>query len=46
LLVGQTAFSSVKLTVYHESASFVFFAIIAAGAALLTTSRDAAGREA
>jgi hypothetical protein len=46
LLAGQTAFSIVKLTVYNESASFVFFAIIAAAAALLTTSRDAAGREA
>jgi len=46
LLAGQTAFSIVKLAVYHESASFVFFAIIAAAATLLTISTDAAGREA
>ena len=35
LLALQTAFSTVKLTIYHESASFVFFAIIATALALL-----------
>ncbi|OHV28772.1 MULTISPECIES: hypothetical protein [Pseudofrankia] len=35
LLAAQTAFGLVKLTVYHESASFVFFAFTAACATLL-----------
>ena len=46
LLAGQTAFSIVKLTVYHESASFVFFAIIATTAALLSTATGKSDREA
>jgi len=44
LLAAQTAFSIVKLTVYHEPP--VFFAVIAAAAVLLYASRDAAGRDA
>jgi hypothetical protein len=39
LLAGQTAFSLVKLTVYHESASFVFLAFGAVAAVLLLTAR-------
>lgn len=35
LLTAESAFSAVKLTVYHESAALVFFAFIAACAALL-----------
>jgi hypothetical protein len=35
LLAAQAAFSTVKLAVYHEAASLVFFAFIAAAAALL-----------
>jgi hypothetical protein len=46
LLAAQTVFSVVKLTVYHESASFVFFAVIATAAALLSASRGTAGRDA
>ncbi len=41
LLAAESAFSAVKLTVYHESASLVFFGFIAACAGLLVlpTSR-------
>ena len=35
LLAAQTAFALVKLLVYHESASFVFLALVAATAAAL-----------
>jgi len=35
LLAVESAFSTVKLTVYHESASLVFFAVIATCAGLL-----------
>jgi hypothetical protein len=35
LLAAQAAFSVVKLVAYHESASLVFFALIATGAGLL-----------
>lgn len=35
LLTAQSAFAAVKLLAYHESASFVFFAVIAACAGLL-----------
>ena len=35
LLAAQALFSVVKLTVYHESASFVFLAVIAATATAL-----------
>ena len=36
LLGAQAAFSTVKLTVYHEAASLVFFGFVAAAAVLLT----------
>jgi hypothetical protein len=39
LLAGQTAFSLVKLTVYHESGSLVFLACGAAAAVLPLTAR-------
>ncbi len=38
-LAAQLAFCAVKLTVYHESASFVFGGIVLAAAALLALSR-------
>jgi len=41
LIAGQTAFSLVKLTVYGESASFVFLAFGAVAAVLLLTARRA-----
>ncbi|ADP84724.1 hypothetical protein [Pseudofrankia inefficax] len=37
LLVAEVGFSAVKLAVFHESASFVFFAFTAACAALLAS---------
>ena len=40
LLAGQTAFSLVKLTVYGESASFVFLGLTAAAAILLLVRRS------
>jgi hypothetical protein len=39
LIAAQTAFSIVKLTVYGESASFVFLAFGAVAAVLLLTAR-------
>jgi hypothetical protein len=39
LLAGQTAFSLAKLTVYGESASFVFLALGAVPAVLLLSAR-------
>ena len=41
LLAAQAGFSTVKLAVYHESASFVFFGFVAltAGLLVLPTSR-------
>ena len=44
LLAAQALFSVVKLTVYHESASFVFLAVIAATAAALGVYHRACGR--
>ena len=38
-LAAQLGFCTVKLTVYHESASFVFGGIVLAAAALLALSR-------
>lgn len=38
-LAAQLAFATVKLTVYHESASFVFGGFVLAAAALLALSR-------
>lgn len=38
-LAAQLAFCAIKLTVYHESASFVFGGIVLAAAALLALSR-------
>ena len=44
LLGAQAVFSVVKLTVYHESASFVFLAVIAATAIALVAYHRAQGR--
>jgi hypothetical protein len=40
LLPAQAAFSLVKLTVYHESASFLFLGFVAAAALLLLAARE------
>ena len=40
LLTAQTAFATVKLVGYHESASLVFFAFVAAAAGLLVLPRS------